>query len=109
MRACGAHEEEITGNESEWEKFYAWAETVPKTVRNPLYHWTHMELAKPFGIRDRLLNAETADEIWEACNEMLAYPEFTRSEEHTSELQSRGHLVCRLLLEKKKNEISHRG
>src|SRR5690625_5600754 len=80
MRACGAHEEEITGNESEWEKFYAWAETVPKTVRNPLYHWTHMELAKPFGIRDRLLNAETAGEIWEAGNEMLADPEFAGGE-----------------------------
>lgn len=80
MRTCGVNEERITGNESEWGKFYAWAETVPKTVRNPLYHWTHMELAKPFGIRDRLLNGETADEIWEACNEMLADPEFTAVE-----------------------------
>src|SRR5690625_3455522 len=43
MRTCGVNEERITGNESEWEKFYAWAETVPKTVRNPLYHWRSEE------------------------------------------------------------------
>src|SRR5690625_823524 len=43
MRTCGVNEERITGNESEWGKFYAWAETVPKTVRNPLYHWTHID------------------------------------------------------------------
>src|SRR5690625_7899610 len=80
MRTCGVNEERITGNESEWEKFYAWAETVPKTVRNPLYEWTQMELAKPCGIQERLLNAEPADESWEACNEMWADPAVTAVE-----------------------------
>lgn len=80
MRTCGVNEEWITGNRSDREKFIAWAETVPKTVRNPLYHWTHMELAEPFGIRNRLLNGETAAGIWEECNEMLARPEFTAVE-----------------------------
>ena len=46
-----------TGDASDWEKFQKWAETVPKTLRNPLYHWTHLELKRPFGIRDRLLVA----------------------------------------------------
>lgn len=80
MRTCGVDEERITGDRSDREKFIAWAETVPKTLRNPLYHWTHMELAEPFGIRDRLLNGETAAHIWEECNEMLAEPGFTAVE-----------------------------
>ena len=80
MRACGVDEKFITGNASDKEKFLAWAETVPKTLKNPLYHWTHMELAFPFGINGRLLNGETAEEIWDECNEMLQSPEFsTRS------------------------------
>ncbi|MCL2622122.1 MAG: glucuronate isomerase, partial [Planctomycetaceae bacterium] len=55
MRAAGVDERYITGDASDWEKFQAWADVVPKTLRNPLYHWTHLELARPFGIRDRLL------------------------------------------------------
>ncbi len=50
----------ITGETSDLEKFEAWARTVPCTLGNPLYHWTHMELAFPFGLRDRLLDASTA-------------------------------------------------
>ncbi len=77
MRACGVDERFITGIASDWEKFEKWAETVPKTLRNPLYHWTHLELARPFGITDRLLNPSTAKRIWDECNAKLATPEFT--------------------------------
>src|SRR5262245_1587553 len=52
MRTNGVAERFCTGDASDWEKFEAWAQTVPYTLRNPLYHWTHMELANPFGFRD---------------------------------------------------------
>ncbi|PKL83564.1 MAG: glucuronate isomerase [Ignavibacteriae bacterium HGW-Ignavibacteriae-3] len=71
MRANGIDESFITGSSSDKEKFFKWAETVPYTLRNPLYHWTHMELKKPFGISDKLLNADTADEIWNVTNKLL--------------------------------------
>jgi len=71
MRCCGVSEEYITGNASDREKFKAWAGTVPKTLRNPLYHWTHLELKNPFGISDMLLNADTSDEIYDKCAAML--------------------------------------
>jgi glucuronate isomerase len=77
MRTCGVDEKYVTGDASDWEKFRAWAETVPKTLRNPLYHWTHLELKRPFGISDRLLNEETAESIWNECNEKLATDEFS--------------------------------
>jgi glucuronate isomerase len=77
MRACGVHERLITGESTDWEKFEAWAGTVPKTLRNPLYHWTHLELKHPFGISDRLLNPQTAKGIWEETAEKLSRPEFT--------------------------------
>lgn len=77
MRANGVGEEYCTGGADDWEKFLKWSGTVPKTLRNPLYHWTHMELKDPFGITDRLLNPETARGIWDACNEMLAAPDFS--------------------------------
>ena len=77
MRAAGVSEEYITGSASDWEKFQAWAETVPKTLRNPLYHWTHLELRRPFGITNRLLSPETAKSIWNECNAKLQQPEFT--------------------------------
>lgn len=77
MRANGISEEFITGAASDHEKFRAWAATVPKTLRNPLYHWTHLELKNPFGIEGVLLNADTADSIYRECNEMLARPEFS--------------------------------
>ena len=62
MRANGISEKYITGTGNDKEKFRKWAETVPYTMRNPLYHWTHMELRRPFGI-DTLLNPESADKI----------------------------------------------
>ncbi|HEX9614348.1 MAG TPA: glucuronate isomerase [Bacteroidota bacterium] len=77
MRTCGVDERFITGKASDWEKFSRWAETVPKAIRNPLYHWTHMELRKPFGITDRLLDSSTAKSIWDECNAKLATPEFS--------------------------------
>ena len=79
LRANGVPEEYITGNRSSWEKFQKWAETVPYTMRNPLYHWTHMELSRVFGI-DKLLSPATAREIFEECNAMLATPEFRGQE-----------------------------
>ena len=77
MRANGVDERLCTGAATDWEKFAAWADTVPATLRNPLYHWTHLELAFPFGIRDRLLNTGTARGIFDAANERLKEPEFT--------------------------------
>lgn len=76
LRTCGVGEKFITGDASDKEKFLKWANTVPKTIRNPLYHWTQMELNEPFGIT-RLLNGESAESIWEECNEMLQQPEFS--------------------------------
>ena len=76
MRTNGVDEKYITGNASDWEKFEKWAETVPYTFRNPLYHWTHLELKTAFGI-DKVLNPDTAREIYDKCNEMLAKPEFS--------------------------------
>ncbi len=77
MRTAGVPERFCTGDASDWEKFLKWAETVPKLLRNPLYHWTHMELRRPFGITDRLLSPATAKEIWEHCNRLLRQPEFS--------------------------------
>ena len=74
LRANGVAERFITGDASDWEKFEKWAETVPYTMRNPLYHWTHMELKTAFGIGD-LLNPKSAKKIYEQCNELLAQPE----------------------------------
>lgn len=76
MRTNGVTEEYCTGNKPWREKFQKWAETVPQTVRNPLYHWTHLELQRYFGI-DTLLSPKTADEIFDACTAQLRTPEFS--------------------------------
>ena len=76
MRANGIDEKYITGDASDWEKFEKWAETIPYTLRNPLYHWTHLELRTAFGI-DKLLNPLTAREIFDECNEKLQQPEYS--------------------------------
>ncbi len=74
MRTNGVDERYITGKDTtDWEKFEKWAETVPYTMRNPLYHWTHLELKTAFGV-DRLLNPSTAKEIYEKCSAMLQEP-----------------------------------
>jgi glucuronate isomerase len=75
MRINGVDESYITGKKSDWEKFLKWAETVPYTLRNPLYHWTHLELQRYFDI-DEILNAGSAKEIFAACNQKLQTPEF---------------------------------
>ncbi|KHT62840.1 glucuronate isomerase [Photobacterium gaetbulicola] len=78
MRSAGIPEALITGKEtSDYDKYMAWAKTVPQTLGNPLYHWTHLELRRPFGITGKLFGPETADGIWHECNEMLASPEFS--------------------------------
>lgn len=75
MRINGVNEKYCTGNASPEEKFMKWAETVPYTLRNPLYHWTHLELKRYFGIT-RLLNADTAKGIYEECTALLQTDEF---------------------------------
>lgn len=70
MRAYGIDEKYITGKASDKDKFLKWAEVVPYTLRNPLYHWTHLELQRYFGIQD-LLTPETAESIWYKTFEML--------------------------------------
>jgi glucuronate isomerase len=77
MRANGIAEKYITGSADDYEKFEKWAQSVPYCIRNPLYHWTHLELKKPFGIKGKLLGPETAREIYESCSEMLRTPEFS--------------------------------
>ena len=76
MRANGVGEAYITGDKSDEDKFMKWAETVPFTMRNPLYHWTHLELQRYFGIHE-LLSPETAPSIYERANEQLQEPEFS--------------------------------
>ena len=76
LRAHGIDEKYITGDASDKEKFEAWAETVPYTIGNPLYHWTHLELIRYFGIEE-LLNKDTAEDIWNRCNELLAQDDFS--------------------------------
>ncbi len=77
MRTNGIEEKYITGNADDYEKFEKWAQTVPYCIRNPLYHWTALELKNIFGIKDKLLGPETAREIYETCSEMLRTPEFS--------------------------------
>jgi len=76
MRTNGTAEKYCTGDASDWEKFEKWAETVPQTVRNPLYHWTHLELKKFFGIHE-VLSPKNAREIFDACNAKLQTPEYS--------------------------------
>lgn len=76
MRTCGVEEKFITGNASPWEKFEQFAAIAPKLLRNPLYHWTQLELARYFDIHD-LLSPKTAQDIYKRCNEKLAQPGFS--------------------------------
>jgi glucuronate isomerase len=73
MRANGVPEDLCTGAASPRDKFFAWARTVPFTLRNPLYHWTHLELKRYFGIED-ILDETSAPAIWDRANEQLAGP-----------------------------------
>ena len=76
MRANGINEKYCTGNASDWEKFEQWAATVPYTMRNPLYHWTHLELLRYFDI-DIILNKDSAREIYDECSAKLKRPDFS--------------------------------
>ena len=76
MRANGVDERYCTGDASPFEKFMAWAKTVPHTLRNPLYHWTHLELKRYFGIDD-LLDGHSAPSVWERAKALLATDELT--------------------------------
>ena len=77
MRANGVPEKLITGTEtSAREKFQAWAATVPKTLRNPLFHWTHLELQRYFGV-EKLLEESTAQEIWDETSRLLTQPGYS--------------------------------
>ena len=76
MRTLGINEEFITGGASDKDKFLSWAKTVPYTMRNPLYHWTHLELTRYFGINE-LLNENSAERIFQETNEKLNSKEFS--------------------------------
>ena len=76
MRTNGIDEKYITGDADEYEKFLAFARTMPYLIGNPLYHWTHLELKRYFGI-DEVLSEKTAKQIWDKCNECLAKPEYS--------------------------------
>jgi glucuronate isomerase len=76
MRTNGIDEEYITGSADDYEKFKAFARTVPYLIGNPLYHWTHLELKRFFGI-DETLNEKTCESIWNRCNELLKKDEFS--------------------------------
>jgi glucuronate isomerase len=76
MRANGIDESYCTGNKSDFEKFKKWAETVPYTLRNPLFHWTHLELQRYFDVNE-LLNGDSATKIYEECSSKLQTPEYS--------------------------------
>ena len=76
LRSNGVEEKYVTGDADEFEKFKAFAKTMPRLIGNPLYHWTHLELKRYFDI-DEPLCEESAERIWNKCNECLAQPEFS--------------------------------
>jgi len=76
MRTNGVDESYCTGNKSDEEKFMKWSETVPYTMRNPLYHWTHLELQRYFGVNE-ILNPNSAKAIYEQCSAMLQDPSYS--------------------------------
>ena len=76
MRTNGVEEAFITGEKTDWEKFRAWSATVPYTMRNPLYHWTHLELQRYFDIH-QILNADSARSIYDECSEKLQAKEYS--------------------------------
>jgi glucuronate isomerase len=76
MRANGVDESYCTGSKSDFEKFEKWAETVPYTLRNPLYHWTHLELQRYFDVHE-ILNAASAKKIYDECSRKLQTKEYS--------------------------------
>ena len=90
MRTNGVAERFCTGDASPFEKFKAWAATVPHTLRNPLYHWTHLELKRYFGITD-LLDEKTADKIWKQAERKTGHAGIDRAG-HPEKIQGQGRL-----------------
>ena len=90
MRTNGIDERFCTGDASPREKFDKWAETVPQLLRNPLYHWTHLELKRYFG-EDTLLSPQTADGLWERCNAQVQSDDFSARQ---LMVRSKVHIVC---------------
>src|SRR5689334_1871917 len=76
MRTNGVDESFCTGDQPDYEKFLKWAETVPYTLRNPLYHWTHLELQRYFDVHD-ILSSRTAGKIYETCSDKLQTKEYS--------------------------------
>jgi glucuronate isomerase len=76
MRAYGIDERYITGKAEDYEKFMAWAKVIPMTIGNPLYHWTHLELQRFFGVHE-VLNEKSAPGIWEKANELISREDFS--------------------------------
>ena len=91
MRTMGVDERFITGDASDEEKFMAWAKIVPAVIRNPLFHWTHMELKNPFGI-EKFLNEDSAKEIYDRCNELLAQDERHPGQQRDQRIRRHGGL-----------------
>lgn len=89
MRTAGIDERFCTGDASDWEKFEKFAELMPKALRNPLYHWSHLELKRYFGVSGRLLSPTTTKEIYAECNAVINSPGFS----------------CRSLMEQSKVEV----
>lgn len=77
MRTAGVAERFCTGDATGWEKFEQYAFGMPKLLRNPPYHWSHLELARYFGVTDRLLSPATARDIYNECNALLAQEDFS--------------------------------
>src|SRR5215218_3344572 len=76
MRANGVDEGYCTGTKPDFEKFKKWAQTVPYTLRNPLYHWTHLELQRYFDVH-QILNEDSAEKVYEQCSAKLQTPEYS--------------------------------
>ena len=114
MRAMGFSEDLITGNADDYDKYLAFAETIENAIGNPLYHWTHLELQRYFGITTPLSRA-TAKEIWDETNAKLQTKEFTVRNlilnQHVSHLcttdDPADDLHCHLALQKICVENSH--
>jgi glucuronate isomerase len=77
LRTAGVDERLITGDADDKEKYLVWAQTLPKTLGNPVYHWTHLELKRPFGISGIQFGPSCAEEVWQKANALLAKPEFS--------------------------------
>ncbi|MFD0965656.1 glucuronate isomerase [Seminibacterium arietis] len=77
MRTAGVEEHFITGEASNFEKYQKWATVVPQCIGNPIYHWVHLELKRPFGLTDTIFSPKTAQSVWEHCNACLSETEYS--------------------------------